>query len=83
MSPQRPLKRSVWRSRALCAGLPLELFFEPENEPEAVRVCNLCEVRQECLAEAVLAARTSTYEIEGVFGGLNKYQRSKLRGKIK
>lgn len=81
MSPQRPLKRPTWRSRALCRGLPLDLFFEPENEAEAVQICERCSVRNTCLAEAVILSKSTPYVTEGVWGGLNEYQRSKLRGK--
>ena len=83
MTTQRPLKRSLWRSEALCVGFPIELFFEPENEPEAVRICQQCPVRHECLAEALMLTKKTPYQTEGIWGGLNAAQRSKLRGKIK
>ena len=83
MSPQRPLKRSVWRSKALCVGLPVELFFDPQNEAEALALCQQCPVRHECLAEAVMLSRKTDYPTEGVWGGLTEYQRSKLRGRYK
>ena len=83
MSSQRPLKRSLWRAKAACKGLPLDLFFEPENEALAVKVCETCQVRHECLAEAVILTKKTPFPTEGVWGGLNEYQRSKLRGRIK
>lgn len=83
MSSQRPLKRSLWRANAACRGLPLDLFFEPENEADAVKVCEGCEVRHDCLMEAVKLTKKTPHPTEGVWGGLTEYQRSRLRGRIK
>ena len=83
MGSQRPLNRSLWRANALCKGLPLDLFFEPENEAEAVKVCERCEVRHSCLVEAVILSKKTPYTTEGVWGGLNENQRTKLRGRLK
>ena len=83
MSSQRPLERSVWRAKALCKGLPLDIFFEPENEAQAVEICQQCEVRHSCLVEAVILSKKTPYPTEGVWGGLNQSQRSKLRGRVK
>ena len=83
MSSESPLEAPVWRSKALCRGMPLEVFFEPENEPLAVSICQRCEVRHECLAEIVIRDRKLKELSDGIFGGLNRYQRSRLRGRIK
>lgn len=81
MTSQRPLNRSVWRSKALCVGFPISLFFEPENEAQAVALCRQCEVRLECLHEAKILSKKTPYQTEGIWGGTNEDQRNRLRGR--
>jgi WhiB family redox-sensing transcriptional regulator len=65
-------------TRALCRQVSPELFFpDPaENPTAAVKVCNLCLVRAECLQYAL-----DFDERFGVWGGLTAYQRVRLRPK--
>jgi WhiB family redox-sensing transcriptional regulator len=55
-----------WQDDALCAQMPVD--FVPDNSADSVlakKVCELCEVRPECLAYAI--ANDERY---GVWGGL-------------
>jgi WhiB family redox-sensing transcriptional regulator len=65
-----------WQELALCAQVDPDLWFPEKGVPSraAVRICNQCPVRAECLAEA--QARP---EIWGVWGGLSYHQRLELR----
>ena len=61
-----------WTSRARCRGLDAEAFFQRSlsDARDAIKVCNACTVRQECLDYAV------DEQIEvGVWGGLTERQR--------
>jgi len=77
---ERPLKRAVWRSKALCEGMDVDLFFRPENEAKAVAWCKRCPVRRECLA-FIKEYEAKNSEINGVFGGTTPAQRLRMRGK--
>lgn len=61
-----------WRRLALCAQVDPELFFPEKGTPtrEARRVCTGCEVRTECLADAM--ASEQRY---GVWGGVPERRR--------
>lgn len=86
-----PQLDTSWKTKAFCAPGPdatsderaamLSLFFADRNtlegraaEAEAKRVCQRCPVQIDCLEYALAA-----YEHEGVWGGLNEDQRSRLR----
>ena len=77
---ERPLKRALWRSKALCAGMDVDLFFRPENETKAVAWCKRCDVRPECLA-FIKEYESANSEVNGVFGGTTPAQRLRMRGK--
>lgn len=65
-----------WRERALCAQTDPEAFF-PENggsSRAAKRICAACDVRLECLEEAL-----ENDERYGVFGGLSQEERRRLK----
>lgn len=67
---------NAWRARAACAGQVPDVWFLPETEKEAIRICHGCPVRAECLADALThegAAETGRY---GIRGGLTPVQRS-------
>ncbi len=74
--PARPGRRGGgWRDLALCAQVDPELFF-PEKGGSfraAKRVCAGCEVRAECLQDAL-----DRRELFGVWGGLSERERRKL-----
>ena len=64
-----------WRDRALCAQTDPEIFFPERGESTtaAKRVCAGCEVRAECLQEAL-----DRGERFGVWGGLSERERRAL-----
>lgn len=72
--PPGPL---AWHGRALCAQIDSDLFF-PERggaTMPAKRVCMLCEVRTECLEEALRD------DLQGVWGGTSERERQRMKGK--
>ena len=69
-----------WQDRALCAQTDPAAFFPVAGGSvrEAKRVCRSCEVRPECLRYALEHA-----ERFGVWGGLSKRERRRLRGRAR
>ena len=66
----------TWQDDSLCAQTDMEAFF-PENHEsteDAKRICNACEVQQQCLAYAVLNNLR-----KGFLGGLSERERRQLR----
>lgn len=65
-----------WQERALCAQTDPEAFFPEKggSTREAKRICQGCEVKDECL-EAALAHD----ERFGIWGGLSERERRKLK----
>ena len=65
-----------WQERALCAQTDPEAFFPEKggSTREAKKVCQNCEVRQECLEYAL-----ANDERFGIWGGLSERERRKLR----
>lgn len=71
-----------WRQYAKCAGLPIELFFAPEQMDgrklprtyynEAKKVCQTCPVINQCLERGM-------DEEYGVWGGLTKAERRHIK----
>ncbi len=64
-----------WPDRALCAEVDPELFFPDKGESPrpAKRVCASCEVRAECLQDAL-----DRRESFGIWGGLSERERRVL-----
>jgi hypothetical protein len=64
-----------WRDRALCAQTDPEIFFPDKGESPspAKRVCAGCEVRAQCLQDAL-----DNHERFGVWGGLSERERRAL-----
>ena len=66
-----------WRKDAACLGHPVEHWFPESKEIEeqvfAMRICNGCPVRTECLEYSLL------HEQDGIWGGVNQTDRQKLR----
>jgi len=61
-------ERRTWQRFADCAKHPTYLWFIPESEKEAKKICENCGVREKCLLENL--------HVEfGVFGGLNASER--------
>lgn len=68
----RAIDPDDWAARARCRGMDAELFFARNlhDARPAIRACNSCDVRTQCLDYAV------TQQIEiGVWGGLTERQR--------
>lgn len=72
-----PAETLEWQLRALCREVDATLFFPApcEQATAAKRVCQLCEVRTECLDYAI-----TNDERVGVWGGMSERERRKLRG---
>ena len=70
--------RSDWRDDASCLGLPVEMFFpRGKVDPQVIKLCSGCPVKQRCLAEAMREEREA-YKRYGVRGGLNARERDGL-----
>lgn len=63
-------------SRCHNENYPLDFFFDPATEDEAVAVCQLCPIRTDCLAWAL-----SKPEYYGVWGGMSEAGRRKSKTK--
>jgi len=69
-----------WRAEAACRDYPTDLFFATTGHAsiaaarDARAVCRRCPVREECLAYAM-----SDPDIYGIWGGLTRLQRVKLK----
>jgi len=65
-----------WTRRGLCTQADPEIFFPPKGNSgiEAKQICAGCPVRAECLAYAIEAD-----EEFGIWGGLNRNERLKVR----
>ena len=65
-----------WQERALCAQTDPEAFFPEKggSTREAKRICSGCEVRAECLEDAL-----AQDERFGNWGGLSERERRRLR----
>ena len=73
------LRRGVpgdWQADALCAETDPEAFFPEKggSTRDAKRICDTCEVRQQCLEYAL-----ENDERFGIWGGLSERERRKLR----
>ena len=66
----------AWQADALCAQTDPEAFFPEKggSTREAKRVCEACDVRQECLDYAM-----ANDERFGIWGGLSERERRRLR----
>ncbi|PLS81188.1 WhiB family transcriptional regulator [Candidatus Saccharibacteria bacterium] len=80
--PVEPLREGDWREHARCAG-HYEPFFAPfgerppsrdRREQVAKALCRQCPVAAECLQWALL-----TEQRDGIWGGLNEYERRQLK----
>lgn len=65
-----------WQDRALCAQTDPEAFFPEKggSTREAKRICQGCEVKDECLEYAL-----AHDERFGIWGGLSERERRKLK----
>lgn len=70
------LTEDQWQERALCAQTDPEAFFPEKggSTREAKRICQGCEVRDECLEYAL-----ANDERFGIWGGLSERERRRLK----
>jgi WhiB family redox-sensing transcriptional regulator len=69
------MKLGEWRPKAECLGEDTDFFYIDErssNQP-AMAVCARCEVRAQCLIEAI-----EIKERWGIFGGMLPHERAKV-----
>jgi hypothetical protein len=70
-----------WQLNGLCREVDPELFFTERGDgwsaEEAVRVCGLCPVKQECLDWAL--SFDDNDDQYGVFGGVGPMKRRRMR----
>ena len=74
---------SSWRRWAACKGRPVSWWFPARGDTmlarAAVKVCEGCGVREQCLAEAMAEeSGASATDVTGIRGGLLPAQRLKL-----
>ena len=72
----------VWEARA-CKGKPTNLFFGSQGSVDTMRAKNVCaecptRCRLRCLNEALALPESEDF---GVLGGLDEWERKKLRGR--
>lgn len=74
--PQHDEQPLAWQADALCAQTDPEAFFPEKggSTRDAKRICDACEVRQQCLDYAL-----ENDERFGIWGGLSERERRKLR----
>jgi WhiB family redox-sensing transcriptional regulator len=69
---------SDWRNGAACAEIDGDLWFPEKGEAykasNAVKVCNSCPVKKQCLAYAV-----NNGIRDGIFGGKSAEQRARMK----
>jgi|TARA_R100001460_G_scaffold6712_2_gene17452 WhiB family transcriptional regulator, redox-sensing transcriptional regulator len=66
----------TWKNRAECIGEDPDIFFEYLEHEKAVKLCQACEVRFECLSYAV-----ENRIRDGFWGGVKWNSRRKLTNK--
>ena len=74
--PANPSPPDLWQDRAACFGIDPDVFF-PISEEEAgpaLTFCNVCTIREECLAWAL-----KNGERYGVWGATTEQQRRRLQ----
>lgn len=78
-NPRSHVTNPDWLEDANCAGADTDMFFPDWGgsrwaSGKAKAICQACEVRPECLAAAM-----NNGERYGIFGGLNRHERNRLR----
>ncbi|SLH38627.1 WhiB family transcriptional regulator [Mycobacteroides abscessus] len=70
------LDSEQWQEKALCAQTDPEAFFPDKggSTREAKRICQGCEVKDECLEHAM-----ANDERFGIWGGLSERERRRLK----
>lgn len=82
MTQRTPSERRFWWLDALCRGLDANIWFPEKPQGRdyfavARSYCNKCDVREECLAEAM--AQDPDNDRFGMFGGKSPRERARIR----
>lgn len=75
MAGRRAKHLGQWRDEAFCLGKDIHTFFPERSQVEAAKakaMCYQCQVRMECLDEAI-----SNGERFGIWGGMDQEERRK------
>lgn len=69
-----------WYRHARCQDADADRFFPSKGEPgtDAVRICETCMVRQECLDYALAIERRDPEAAAGVWGDATPAERARL-----
>lgn len=72
------LQRPAWHARAACRGAGPDAWYPTHGQSPwpGKAVCATCEVREDCLAEAVATPGTEDF---GIWGGTSQRERRLLR----
>lgn len=68
--------RPAWHDEANCVGFHDVYFGEAASTRQALRICEDCPVRTDCLATALGVPMHSDF---GVWGGTTAWERKRLR----
>jgi hypothetical protein len=63
--------RDTWRDVAACADTEDDIFFNPDREEQAERICGQCPVWADCVDDAV-------YYDDGGYRGMDEKSRSSI-----
>ena len=77
----RKVERNFWRHKANCEGADPAIFFADRGantRAPALAYCNECQVRDCCLAEAVVIP-----DLLGIWGGKTYRESRKIRNSLK
>ncbi len=82
MTPKTPSDHGFWWLNAVCRGLDANIWFPERPQGRdyfavARSYCNRCDVREECLAEAM--AQDPDNDRFGMFGGKSPRERQRIR----
>lgn len=71
-------KNTAWRKKAACLGIDTEIFFPGQGQDEQTasvkKICSKCEVREECLIDALEVDHAHPVGIRGGFAGRERAQ---------
>ena len=98
MSWDDVIEETKWKEKAECRDADTELFFGTKSSRElALRYCNKCRVREECIMFSLRSPNDHSYRdprnirnhlrenvvLEGIWGGLDSFHRSALMRRMK
>lgn len=68
-----------WRDSALCAQIDNTIHDDPSRRKMAEQICTICDVRKECLADALHVEDGDEASPWTMRGGLTRKQRDEMR----